>query len=81
MTDDSACSHVVVAYDILTTHRSSLGHESSLSLSKPSQCCQFESRKLPEFFELSLCQNFIAKMSDLFYELPVTSNLLKISSY
>ncbi len=62
--DNSEGSDTVVTYDILTTQWSSLGHELSLSLSESSQCCQFQSRKSPEIFQLSLCQNFIAKMSD-----------------
>jgi hypothetical protein len=48
--DDFGGSNMVVTYDILTTQWSSLGHESSLSLSESSHCSQFQSRKSPEFF-------------------------------
>ena len=48
--DDFGGSNLVVTYDILTTHGSSLGRESSLSLSESSQCRQFQSRESPECF-------------------------------
>jgi hypothetical protein len=48
--DDFEGGNMVVTYDILTTQWSSLGHESSLSLSESSQCHQFQLRKSPEFF-------------------------------
>jgi hypothetical protein len=57
-------SNMVITYIIMMTQWSSLGHKLSLSLSESSQCCQFQSRKSPEFFKLSLCQNFITKMSN-----------------
>ena len=64
--DDFGGGNMVVTYNILTTQWSSLGHESSLLLSESSECRHFQSRKLPEFFKLSLRQNFIAKMTYLF---------------
>jgi hypothetical protein len=64
--DDFGGGNMVVTYNILTTQWSSLGHESSLSLSESSQCRQFQSRKSPEFFKSSLCRNFIAKMTYFF---------------
>ena len=48
--DDSGGSNTVVTYNIMTTLGSSLGRDSSLSLSKSSQCHQFQSRESPEFF-------------------------------
>ena len=48
--DDFEGSNTVVTYDIMRTQGSSLGHESSLSLSESSQCRQFQSRESPEFF-------------------------------
>ena len=60
----SGGSNTVVTYDIIRTQGSSLCHESSLLLSESSQCRQFQSRKSPEFFESSLCQKIITKMSD-----------------
>ena len=53
---------MVVTYDNITTQWSSVGSESSLSLSESSQCRQFQSRKSPEFFKSSLRRKIIAKM-------------------
>jgi preprotein translocase subunit SecG len=64
--DNFGGGNMVVTYDILTTQWSSLGHESSLSLSESSQCRQFQSRKSPELFKSSLRRNFIAKMTYFF---------------
>ncbi len=64
--DDSGGSNTVVTYDIMTTQGTSLCHESSLSLSESSQCCQFQSRESQEFFQSSLRRNFIAKMAYFF---------------
>jgi hypothetical protein len=48
--DDVGGGNMIVTYDILTTQWSSLGHESSLSLSESSQCRQFQSCESPDFF-------------------------------
>ena len=64
--DDFGGGNMVVTFNILTTQWLSLGHESSLSLSESTQCCQFQSRKSPELFKLSLSQNLITKMTYFF---------------
>ncbi len=61
--NDSGGSNTVITYDIMMTQGLSLCHESSLSLSELSQCRQFQSRESQEFFQSSLCRNFIAKMT------------------
>jgi hypothetical protein len=64
--DDFGGGNMVVTFDILTTQWLSLGHESCLSLPESTQCRQFQSRKSPELFKLSLSQNLIAKMTYFF---------------